>query len=194
MRAAAKNFNRVSVLCDPNDYPKTINELSSNGGVLSEQTRQLLALKAFSHTAHYDEIISGFFQKQFRSDTFLPLRYGMNPHQIPASLSVNLRQTPSLVMPLVVVNGSPGFVNLCDALNAWQLVKELSEAFENKLPAATSFKHVSPAGAALGLPLDEVELRASLMTGMELSPLASAYARARGYYHLDWNFLKEWNL
>lgn len=72
----------------------------------------------------------------------------MNPHQKPAQLYTTLEK-----LPLSVVNGSPGFINLCDALNGWQLVKELKTALG--LPAATSFKHVSPAGAAVGVPLDQ---------------------------------------
>lgn len=79
----------------------------------------------------------------------------MNPHQKPAQVFTILDR-----LPLTVVNGSPGFINLCDALNAWQLVKELKEALG--LPAATSFKHVSPAGAAIGLPLSEEEVRFDL--------------------------------
>lgn len=76
----------------------------------------------------------------------------MNPHQKPAQLFTILPK-----LPLKVVNGSPGFINLCDALNGWQLVKELKEALG--LPAAASFKHVSPAGAAVGVPLDNVQVR-----------------------------------
>lgn len=75
----------------------------------------------------------------------------MNPHQKPAQVFTTRDK-----LPLTTLNGSPGFINLCDALNAWQLVKELKEALG--LPAATSFKHVSPAGAAVGLPLDKEEV------------------------------------
>lgn len=81
----------------------------------------------------------------------MTLRYGMNPHQKPAQLYTTLSQ-----LPLTVVNGAPGFINLCDALNGWQLVRELKKALN--LPAATSFKHVSPAGAAVGVPLSEIEV------------------------------------
>ncbi len=103
----------------------------------------------------------------------LNLRYGMNPHQQLASLS---RENGDL--PIEVLNGSPGFINLLDALNAWQLVRELKQVLN--LPAAASFKHVSPAGASVGVPLDD-NLRQSYLIGdHELSPLASAYARARG--------------
>lgn len=99
----------------------------------------------------------------------------MNPHQKPAQLFTTLEN-----LPLTVVNGSPGYINLCDALNAFQLVKELKKALN--LPAATSFKHVSPAGAAVGIPLSEVEAKLCQVDDLlgDLTPLATAYARARG--------------
>lgn len=82
-------------------------------------------------------------------------------------------------MPIKVVSGSPGYINLLDGLNSWALVKELSIALD--LPAAASFKHVSPAGAAVGVPLNEVEKKVFFVDDLgDLSPLASAYARARG--------------
>ena len=82
-------------------------------------------------------------------------------------------------LPIKVLNGKPGYINFLDAFNGWQLVKELKKA--TGLPAATSFKHVSPAGAAVGLPLSEVEAKIYWVDDLgELSPLASAYARARG--------------
>lgn len=83
-------------------------------------------------------------------------------------------------LPMRVVNGSPGFINLCDALNAWQLVRELKTALN--LPAATSFKHVSPAGAAVGTPLDHKQAKLCQVDDLydQLTPLATAYARARG--------------
>lgn len=109
--------------------------------------RKTLALKAFTHTSEYDVAISDYFRKEYSSGVSqLTLRYGMNPHQKPAQLYTTLSH-----LPLTVVNGSPGFINLCDALNGWQLVRELKAALG--LPAATSFKHVSPAGAAVGVPL-----------------------------------------
>ncbi|MBM4420983.1 MAG: phosphoribosylaminoimidazolecarboxamide formyltransferase, partial [Chloroflexi bacterium] len=102
----------------------------------------------------------------------LKLRYGMNPHQAPARV---IADGP---MPIQVLSGAPGMINVLDALNAWQLVRELRAACG--LPAAASFKHVSPSGAALGLPLTDAD-RAAYFTGSgPLSPLAAAYARARG--------------
>ena len=101
------------------------------------------------------------------------LRYGCNWHQKPARM-----YSEAGVLPFEVLNGAPGYINMLDALNAWQLVKELRQA--TGLPAAASFKHVSPAGAAVGLPLSDA-LRGSYFVGdMELSPQAAAYARARG--------------
>lgn len=101
------------------------------------------------------------------------LKYGCNPHQNPARIYA---QSGSL--PIQVLNGNPGYINLLDALNSWQLVKELKQLLN--MPAAASFKHVSPAGAAVGVPLDEALKKACFVEDMELSPLASAYARARG--------------
>ena len=174
LRAAAKNHERVTVICDPSDYAPVGKELREHGKV-SESTRKILAVKAFNHTASYDEAISNYFRSQYASNVSqLTLRYGMNPHQKPAQI-----YTTQNSLPLTVVSGSPGFINLCDALNAWQLVKELKQALG--LPAATSFKHVSPAGAAVGFPLTDVEKKLCMVEDLgELSPLAAAYARARG--------------
>lgn len=177
LRAAAKNHSRVTVVCDPNDYEKVGKELESSVNKdTSMETRQVLALKAFTHTAEYDNAISDYFRKQYSAGVSqLTLRYGMNPHQKPAQIFTTLDK-----LPLSVVNGSPGFINLCDALNGYQLVKELKAALD--LPAATSFKHVSPAGAAVGIPLDAVQAKLCQVDDLldQLTPLATAYARARG--------------
>ena len=103
----------------------------------------------------------------------MELKYGCNPNQKPSRVFMKEGE-----LPITVLNGRPGYINLLDALNGWQLVKELKRA--TGLPAATSFKHVSPAGAAVGLPLSEVEQKIYFVEGMEYSPLACAYARARG--------------
>uniref|UniRef100_A0A673ZBN5 Bifunctional purine biosynthesis protein ATIC n=1 Tax=Salmo trutta TaxID=8032 RepID=A0A673ZBN5_SALTR len=177
LRAAAKNHARVTIVCDPADYQLVAVEMEgSEGKDTTLDTRKTLALKAFTHTAQYDEAIADYFRGQYsRGVSQLPLRYGMNPHQAPAQL-YTLRPT----LPLTVVNGSPGFINLCDALNAWQLVRELKSALG--MPAATSFKHVSPAGAAVGVPLSDEEAKVCMVNDMlkYLTPLATAYARARG--------------
>ncbi len=105
----------------------------------------------------------------------IELKYGCNPNQKPSRIFM----ADGSDLPVTVRNGKPGYINFLDALNSWQLVKELKEA--TGLPAAASFKHVSPAGAALGLPLDDtLRQMYHVPSEMELSPLACAYARARG--------------
>ena len=104
----------------------------------------------------------------------LELKYGCNPNQKPAKVFMDAGD-----LPITVVNGNPGYINLLDALNGWQLVKELKEA--TGCPAATSFKHVSPAGAAIGKPLTETLRKIYFVdSSIQLTPLACAYARARG--------------
>ena len=106
----------------------------------------------------------------------IQLKYGCNPNQKPSRIFVESGE-----LPLEVLNGRPGYINFLDALNSWQLVSELMQA--TGLPAAASFKHVSPAGAAVGLPMDEVTRRKLFVDdieGLNDSPLACAYARARG--------------
>ena len=106
--------------------------------------------------------------------TEMQLKYGCNPNQKPSRVYMEQGE-----LPITVLSGRPGYINLLDALNGWQLVRELKRA--TGLPAAASFKHVSPAGAALGLPLDETLRKIYFIRqDMELSPLACAYARARG--------------
>ena len=105
----------------------------------------------------------------------LELKYGCNPNQKPSKIYMEQGE-----LPIKVLNGKPGYINFLDALNGWQLVKELKAA--TGLPAAASFKHVSPAGAAVGLPMTEVEKKIYWVDDMdmEFTPLANAYARARG--------------
>lgn len=103
----------------------------------------------------------------------LELKYGCNPNQKPSRIYMEQGE-----LPLTVLNGKPGYINFLDALNGWQLVSELKRA--TGLPAATSFKHVSPAGAAVGLPLNDTLRKIYFVGEQELSPLACAYARARG--------------
>lgn len=105
----------------------------------------------------------------------LELKYGCNPNQKPSRIFME----DGGALPITVLNGKPGYINFLDAFNGWQLVKELKKA--TGLPAATSFKHVSPAGAAVGLPLTETEAKIYWVDDLgQLSPLACAYARARG--------------
>ena len=205
LRAAAKNHQRVSVLSDPADYKDFLEALIKGQGDVGQSLRSKLALKAFEMTAQYDEAISGYFREQYASAELseeqlagpvqrISLRYGANPHQKPAQAYVTDGKLPfkgkihrvfSCLIDensrcLLVLCGSPGYINLLDALNSYALVKELQEALN--LPAAASFKHVSPAGAAVGIELNETE---KLVYGVDdlkepLTPLASAYARARG--------------
>ncbi len=120
--------------------------------------------------------------------TELELKYGCNPNQKPARLYMEGRE-----LPITVLNGKPGYINFMDALNSWQLVKALKKS--TGLPAAASFKHVSPAGAALGKPLTEVERKIYFAPEGDLSPIACAYIRARGADRLcsfgDWAALSD---
>ena len=120
--------------------------------------------------------------------TELELKYGCNPNQKPARIFMKEGE-----LPVQVLNGKPGYINFLDALNSWQLVKELKEA--TGLPAAASFKHVSPAGAALGLPLDDALKQMYFVGETELTSLACAYARARGADRMssygDWAALSD---
>ncbi len=104
----------------------------------------------------------------------LMLKYGCNPNQTPSKIFM----ADGSELPIEVLNGRPGYINFLDAFNSWQLVKELKEA--TGLPAAASFKHVSPAGAAVAVPMSDVLKKIYFVDDLELSPLATAYARARG--------------
>ena len=118
----------------------------------------------------------------------LALKYGCNPNQKPSRIFMEEGE-----LPVTVLNGRPGYINFMDALNSWQLVKELKEA--TGLPAAASFKHVSPAGAAVGTPLSDVEKQIYFTGDQELSPIACAYAKARGADRMssygDWAALSD---
>lgn len=179
LRAAAKNHDRVTIVCDPKDYSRVASELlNSKEHDTSLETRRELAVKAFQHTYSYDMYIADYFRKQYLSPkSQMNLRYGMNPQQKPAQIYSFAEE-----LPFKVLNGSPGYINLLDALNGWQLVKELSRSFNN-LPAATSFKHVSPAGAALGVKLNKEQAKLCMVDDLDyenMSLVAAAYARARG--------------
>ncbi|KAI0404786.1 AICARFT/IMPCHase bienzyme [Xylaria palmicola] len=175
IRAAAKNHARVTILSDPQDYPSFLKELEQ--GEIREASRNKYALKAFEHTADYDTHIAAFFRSRYaEGQQYMTLRYGANPHQKPASAYTSYTD-----LPFQVLGGSPGYINLLDALNSWALVKELKAALGK--PAAASFKHVSPAGAAIGVPLSADERKVYFVDdiqGIETSGLAQAYARARG--------------
>jgi len=118
----------------------------------------------------------------------ITLRYGANPHQTPARVYMKAGE-----LPIQVLSSAPGYINLLDAMNSWQLVKELKQA--TGLPAAASFKHVSPSGAAVATPLSDVLKKIYFVDDIELSPLATAYARARGVDRMssfgDWIALSD---
>jgi phosphoribosylaminoimidazolecarboxamide formyltransferase / IMP cyclohydrolase len=147
--------------------------------------RKKLAAQAFALSAAYDSAIASWFAGTLDADAPVvarvyqpefPLKYGCNPHQKPAQISSRLGAD----LPFTVKNGVPGYINLLDAANAWQLVQELKQA--TGLAAAASFKHVSPAGAAVAVPLTEIECAAyevSLDTRDTLTPVSLAYLRAR---------------
>merc|ERR1719473_1261597 len=156
--------------------------MKANEGCTTPEFRRNLAAAAFSLTAAYDSAVSSWMAgqvseaPQVRTVAFQverPLKYGCNPHQLPASLcSVGGGQ-----LPMSVLNGTPGYINLLDAANAWQLVHELAQA--TNMPAAASFKHVSPAGAAIGVPLSDTERAVFEVGDKVLTPTATAYVRAR---------------
>ena len=178
VRSAAKNFAAVAIVVDPADYAVVLDEMRKTGGV-TESTRGRLSTKAYAHTSAYDKMITNYLAPKFAPDVEVgvkevkELRYGINPNQKPARL-VFTKESPQVD----VLNGAPGYINMLDALNAWQLVKELKVSLD--LPAAASFKHVSPAGAAVAVPLSDVLKKSYFVDDMVLSPLATAYARARG--------------
>jgi len=182
VRASAKNHAGVCIVTNPSQYPKLMEEVNFNNGSTRIAMRKSFAAQAFATTAAYDAAISTYMASHVESppDTTSvaftverPLKYGCNPHQNPAGLCyVN-----GATLPFNVVSGTPGYINLLDAINAWQLVHELGQA--TGLPAAASFKHVSPAGAAIGVPLSDVEKEVYEVTGKELTPIATAYVRAR---------------
>ncbi len=183
IRAAAKNFSSVAVLTDPSQYA----DFSLSGADLSR--RRALSRSAFQMTAAYDANIAKYFDSDVESGTIAttrryeliaPLKYGCNPHQTPAGI-YSIDGRPS---PLKLLHGSWSYINVLDALNAWGLVTELAKQFPGKLGAA-SFKHTSPAGAALELRWDELSTQSQQMlsTVYGLSDTTTrgvlTYARAR---------------
>mmetsp|Transcript_18517 Transcript_18517/g.45874 ORF Transcript_18517/g.45874 Transcript_18517/m.45874 type:complete len:625 (+) Transcript_18517:95-1969(+) len=190
MRSTAKNHVSTTIVTDPSQYNDLLEELAANNGGTTLKTRKTCAAKAFALSAKYDGMIASYFAKQlsepdtFQKDVVCPrvyspefkLKYGCNPHQKPAMVLSRLGEK----LPFEVLNGTPGYINLLDAANAWQLVKELKEA--TGLAAAASFKHVSPAGAAVAVPLTDVECKAYEVTDAtkaSLTPVSLAYLRAR---------------
>ena len=184
LRSTAKNHAATTIVTSPDQYAEIMNCIDENGGT-TLSLRKKFAARAFSLSAAYDSAIANWFTDQLGEEKPVttrvykpefPLKYGCNPHQKPASISSVLNSK----LPFAVLNGVPGYINLLDAANAWQLVKELREA--TGLAAATSFKHVSPAGAAVAVPLSDLECAAYEITpeaALQLTPVALAYLRAR---------------
>jgi len=188
MRSAAKNHAAVAVLTDAAQYGALIDELNTLGGQTSHAMRKRLAAAAFAHTAAYDTAVAAWFAEQTDGaggeaaaakplvrtyEPAFPLKYGCNPSQKPASIM----RIKGHDLPFRVMNGKPGYINLMDAVNAFKLVVEASAVLS--LPAAASFKHVSPAGAAVASPLTPLEELAYEIGDRKLTPVALAYVRAR---------------
>lgn len=184
LRSTAKNHAATTIVTSPDQYDEITKCIEENGGT-TLAIRKKCAARAFSLSASYDSAIANWFTNQLGEEKPVttrvykpefPLKYGCNPHQKPAGISSVLNSK----LPFDVLNGVPGYINLLDAANAWQLVKELREA--TGLASAASFKHVSPAGAAVAVPLSDVECAAYEVTpeaAKELTPVALAYLRAR---------------
>eukprot|EP01067_Filipodium_phascolosomae_P007238 Filipodium_phascolosomae@DN5742_c0_g1_i1.p1 len=199
LRSAAKSHNRVCPVSDVTDYEIVKQTMIVNKCCSTSSLRKTLAYRAFMRTTVYDSAISSFIKKQIEETNekdcwpdeltvgqvfnvsmvpVMKLKYGCNPHQIPAAVC---KLDGEGELPFRVCNGSPGYINLMDALNAWQLVCELSKTTGHT--AAASFKHVSPAGAGLSYPvLDQLDLdvfEISSLKASDLTPAATAYLRAR---------------
>lgn len=190
IRAAAKNYDSTYVLTSPSQYIsfiKTLTETSETSLTNSTHLflyRKALAATAFSHITHYDTIISNYFNSSTTPTTItkhyqkqLPLKYGLNPQQQSAAL---YSSPPHTALPFTVLSGSPGYINVLDAIYSWQLVKETSSAI-NQITVA-SFKHTSPAGVGTDLiPLSEQECKAAFLPtdSPPLTPTATAFIRAR---------------
>ncbi len=188
LRSSSKNHKYVVVATNPSQYAAIESEMSVDG-CTSISLRRKLAADGFALSAAYDTAISSWIAKELNKDQAptgtsaatitrvykkeLSLKYGCNPHQSPAGLY----SVDGNTLPFSIVSGTPGYINLLDAVNAWQLVNELAQA--TGLPAATSFKHVSPAGAAVAVELSDVEKEVFECRDITLTPSATAYIRAR---------------
>eukprot|EP00639_Heterosigma_akashiwo_P000183 CAMPEP_0194581970 /NCGR_PEP_ID=MMETSP0292-20121207/15278_1 /TAXON_ID=39354 /ORGANISM="Heterosigma akashiwo, Strain CCMP2393" /LENGTH=609 /DNA_ID=CAMNT_0039435937 /DNA_START=88 /DNA_END=1917 /DNA_ORIENTATION=+ len=182
LRSSSKNHKYVVIATAPDQYAELMAQMEENEGQTTLALRRRFAARAFALSAAYDSAIAGWINGElgeqapvtarvYKHET--ALKYGCNPHQKPAGIySLSGR-----AMPFRAINGTPGYINLLDAANAWQLVVELKQSLGQ--PAATSFKHVSPAGAGLAVPLTADEVVAYDIGQIEATPLATAYLRAR---------------
>jgi len=182
LRSSSKNHKYVVIASDPNQYTELMEQMEANDGCTTLELRRRFAARAFALSASYDSAIANWMNGELGEKAPVttrvyqheyPLKYGCNPHQKPAGIYSLVGKS----LPFRAVNGTPGYINLLDACNAWQLVTELKSSLD--LPAATSFKHVSPAGAGLSVPLTEDEIKAYDIGNITATPLATAYLRAR---------------
>lgn len=174
IRASAKNYKHTTILHNPSQYNVFLNKLE-NSNINTEYRRQL-AQSAFKLVAQYDMSISNYFNSNivYRQYTHvLPLKYGVNPHQNSASVF----KVDNNNFPFSILNGSPGYINLLDAVYSWQLVSELSSVVN--CPAAASFKHNSPAGVGTSYELSDTLKKVYNVENKVLTPLATAFIRAR---------------
>ena len=183
LRSSAKNHKYVVISTAPAQYQEIMAEMRANDGSTTLALRRRCAAAAYSLSASYDSAISNWFCNQLGDAAPVttrvykheyPLKYGCNPHQNPAGI-YSLSSTGGL--PFATLNGTPSYINLIDAVNAWQPVQELGKA--TGLAAAASFKHCSPAGAAVAVPLSTEERALYECADIELTPSATAYIRAR---------------
>lgn len=189
LRSTAKNHAFTAIVTSPSQYQQIQECMEANQGGTTLSLRKQLAASAFALSASYDSMIATYFSSQLKAtpdnkapvvtrvyQPEFPLKYGCNPQQKPAQI-LSRQGYP---LPFDVLNGVPGYINLLDAANAWQLVVELRQA--TGLAAAASFKHVSPAGAAVAVPLTDVECQAYEVTDdirASLTDVSLAYLRAR---------------
>lgn len=195
LRGAAKNSERVLVLSDPEDYETAMELMSSGNDKEMQEFREECASKAFLKTCEYDAAISDYLSKgKYKTRVYekqVDLKYGTNPHQKNSSLfnihyprrmdTVDEKYCGQEKGALKILNGNPSYINLMDAMNAWGLVRDLDSVFQK--PAAASFKHTSPAGAAIAIPLNYEESECyAISAGSDLKNLNEnclAYVRAR---------------
>jgi phosphoribosylaminoimidazolecarboxamide formyltransferase/IMP cyclohydrolase len=188
LRSAAKNNSRVTVVTSPCQYKQIIDEMLSVNGCIGLKTRLEFASSAFARSSDYEASISNFFsQNENKTNPVInsQLMTTTNEYSINHITRIYEQQIPASLYkfvdtdePFKVINGKPGYINMMDACYAWQLVNELSQSLSS--PAAASFKHCSPAGAAIGIPLDDIEAKAyEIDDPNSLTPVANAYIRAR---------------
>jgi len=171
IRASSKNYKRVLIITEPSDYEY----ITKNWNEIDVKFRKNMAKKALHHITKYDMAISGYFNKNitYRHYTeHIPLKYGCNPHQNISSIcAINDN------LPIKMLNGTPGYINLLDALGSWQLVSEIEKT--TGIIAAASFKHTAPAGVSINKPLTDLMKKIYGVENYDLTPCSTAFIRAR---------------